>query len=102
MRNIFLSLFFLFYFSASSQLKSQQGNFTPATSGNRYYRDADLPVVKDKYPKFADGTPYFLEDWIEGDILLATGETFHHVKMRLDLVEQSLQYVNDKGIEVVA
>lgn len=102
MRNSLFLLLLLFSLRAKSQLRSAQGNYTPPTANARFYQNADLPVIKDKYPKFASGSPYFLEDWIEGDIQLSTGEIYHNVKMRLDLVENTLQYVNDKGVEVVA
>jgi len=100
-------ILFILFLSAAITTRSQlpaRGSLTntPSTTNTRFYVNADLPVVQDKYPKFADGTPYFLEEWISGDIVLASGQVYQNVKMRLDLVENTLQYVSPDGVELVA
>jgi hypothetical protein len=102
MRKIFILLLTTVAITAQAQL-STRGNIvnSPSTANSRYFNNADLPVIQDKYPKFANGTPYFLEDWVSGDILLVTGEKYENVKMRLDLVENSLQYIGPDGRELV-
>jgi hypothetical protein len=98
MRNIFILLLAAVAFTAQSQL-STRGHIvnSPTTTSPRIYKNGDLPVLQDKYPRFANGTPYFLEEWVSGDILLATGEKFENVKMHLDLVDNSLQYIAPDG-----
>jgi hypothetical protein len=77
-------------------------SFSPPPVHNNFYKDADLAVVKDKYPPFASGTPYFIDEWLNADVELEHGETFKDVKMRLDLVENTLQYISPEGRELVA
>jgi len=103
MRKFFFIPFISFAITSYCQLPAR-GSLTnpPPTSTTRFYRNADLPVIQDKYPTFADGNPYFLEEWINGDIVLTTGEEYKNVKMRLDLVENSLQYISPEGSELVA
>jgi hypothetical protein len=103
MRIILFILFLSAGITAESQLPARGSlTNTPSTTNSHFYFNADLPVVQDKYPKFADGTPYFLEEWISGDIILASGQVYKNVKMRLDLVENSLQYISPDGVELVA
>ena len=103
MRKMFLILFILPVFSGQSQ-SSITGSISnnPSTLNNHFYVNADLPVILDKYPRFANGTPYFLEEWVNADIVLGSGEIYENIKMRLDLVENTLQYINPRGAELIA
>jgi hypothetical protein len=99
--------FFILFFLSGLMGKSQPPpgrtvNFSPPPVHNNFYKDADLAVVKDKYPPFASGSPYFNDDWWSADVELEHGETFRDVKMRLDLVDNTLQYVSPEGRELVA
>src|SRR5690349_5529738 len=85
-----------------SQAPGRTVQFSPPPVHNDFYKNADLPVVKDKYPPFASGTPYFIDEWLNADGELEHGETFKDVKMRLDLVDNTLQYINPDGLELVA
>ena len=87
---------------ARSQAPGRTVQFSPPPVHNNFYKDADLAVVKDKYPPFASGSPYFIDEWLSADAELEHGETFKDVKMRLDLVENTLQYISPEGRELVA
>jgi hypothetical protein len=100
MRKILILLFTFGSFTGLTQRPIITNN--PSTANNHYYFDADLPVLVDKYPKFADGNPYFLEEWVNGDIVLGNGKIYHNVKLRLDLVENTLQYISPSGVELIA
>jgi hypothetical protein len=100
MRKILILLFTFGSFNGLAQRPIISNN--PSTADNRYYFNADLPVLVDKYPKFANGNPYFLEEWVNGDIVLGNGEVSHNVKLRLDLVENTLQYISPNGVELIA
>ena len=98
-------VFVIFVFSSlvtRSQAPGRTVQFSPPPIHNNFYKDADLAVVKDKYPPFASGTPYFIDEWLNADGELEHGETFKDVRMRLDLVENSLQYISPDGRELVA
>jgi len=104
MRKLLFIPFISFAITSYCQLPARGSLTNPpptAASTARSYRNADLPVLQDKYPKFADGSPYFLEEWVNGDIVLTTGEEYKNVKMRLDLVDNSLQYISPDGVELV-
>src|ERR1043166_3892976 len=98
-----VSIIFAFsVLAASSQAPGRTIQFSPPPVLNNFYKNADLPVVKDKYPPFASGTPYFTDEWLNADVELEHGETFKDVKMRLDFVENTLQYLSPEGLELVA
>jgi hypothetical protein len=98
-----VSIIFAFsVLAARSQAPGRTVQFSPPPVHNNFYKDADLAVVKDKYPPFASGSPYFIEEWSNADVELEHGETFKDVKMRLDLVENTLQYISPEGRELVA
>jgi len=82
-----LSIIFSFSWCIShSQAPGRTVQFSPPPVHNNFYKNADLAVVKDKYPPFASGTPYFIDEWLNADGELEHGETFKDVKMRLDLI----------------
>jgi hypothetical protein len=100
----FLFVLFISGITAGQAQLPARGSLTnpPPKPTGRSYFSADLPVVQDKYPTFANGTPYFLEEWVSGDIVLTSGEVYKNVKMHLDLVENSLQYISPDGVELIA
>jgi len=98
-------VFVIFVFSSlvtHPQAPGRTVQFSPPPVHNNFYKDADLAVVKDKYPPFASGSPYFIDEWSNADVELEHGETFKDVRMRLDLVENTLQYISPEGRELVA
>lgn len=54
-------------------------------------------MVIDKYPAFASGSPYFLDEWLNADIEFANGAVDKNVKVRFDLIENTLQYISPEG-----
>ena len=97
MRKFLLFLFIGVPFAAISQISNSR-----AQNINPFYFSNDLPVLVDKYPRFADGSPYFSEDWLNGDITITGGKLYENIKVRLDLVDNTLQYISPKGAELVA
>lgn len=100
MRKILTLLFTFATITSLSQRPTINTNSSPV--GDRFYFNSDLPVVISKYPEFADGTPYFLEAWTNADIILETGELYKNIKVRLDLVDNQLQYISPEGAELIA
>ena len=98
-------VFIIFVFScfvSRSQAPGRTVQFSPPPIHNNFYKDADLAVVKDKYPPFASGSPYFIDEWSNADAELEDGTVYKDVKMRLDLVGNTLQYISPEGRELVA
>jgi len=98
-----VSIVFVFSaIAARSQAPGRAVQFSPPPVHNNFYKDADLSVVKDKYPVFSSGSPYFLDEWLNADIELANGAVDKNVKVRFDLIENTLQYISPDGRELIA
>src|SRR5882757_6845427 len=70
--------------------------------GNLFYMVGSEPVSAAKYVKVVAGTPYFKETWMKAKLVTAGGTAFQSVVARLDLVDNTLQYIGPNGNELVA
>jgi len=98
MQKLIFIIFALSALTSRSQAPGRVIDFSnsPASS-NHFYLNADLPVVIDKYPAFASGSLYFLDEWLNADIEFANGAVDKNVKVRFDLIENTLQYISPEG-----
>lgn len=62
----------------------------------------DHPVSQDKYRDILDGSPYFKDQWMQGLALFREGKAFARVLIRLNILENEVDYKNSKGQEMVA
>lgn len=60
------------------------------------------PVVFAKFAKIVDGTPYFSDEWMKGNVVINGGTQFAGVYMKLDLYDNEVHYRDPKGNELVA
>jgi len=60
------------------------------------------PVVFAKFAKIVDGTPYFSDEWMKGNVVLNGEKQFTGVFLKLDLYNNEVHYRDPKGIELVA
>jgi len=60
------------------------------------------PLGNTKYVRIVSGTPYFSETWMKGKVLISGGKMYGGVRFRLDLLDNSLQYINGDGREMIA
>jgi len=60
------------------------------------------PVVFAKFSKIVEGTPYFSDDWMKGNVVMNGGNQFAGVYVKLDLYDNEVHYRDLKGNELVA
>jgi hypothetical protein len=60
------------------------------------------PFVSAKFTKLVDGTPYFRNDWLKGNVTLGEGQQFAGVYIKLDLYNNEVHYRNENGGELIA
>jgi hypothetical protein len=53
-------------------------------------------------PFVADGSPFFYDDYIAADITLASGKMYKGIKVKFNIVERQLQYLNKDSVEMIA
>jgi len=60
------------------------------------------PVVFAKFAKIVDGTPYFSDEWMKGNVVIDGEKQFTGVFLKLDLYNNEVHYRDPKGTELVA
>ena len=90
-------------FSASSAFTQQVINVdkTDNIPLNSFFTVSGSPVVTARFVRLVAGTPYFSENWMKGVALSANGDRYRSPKVRLDLLDHQLYFLNDKEQEFV-
>lgn len=60
------------------------------------------PFVNAKFARVVEGSPFFNEQTMLGDIILSEGKEYKNIKVRLNLLEAQVNYIDDKNIEMIA
>jgi len=60
------------------------------------------PVVFAKFTKIVDGTPYFSDEWMKGNVVINAGSEFAGIYLKLDLYDNEVHYRDPKGNELIA
>jgi hypothetical protein len=78
-----------------------EGN-TSAMSPSFFSVVGGEPVVFAKFAKIVDGTPYFSDEWMKGNVVINGDNQFSGVYLKLDLYNNEVHYRDPKGTEMVA
>ena len=60
------------------------------------------PVVFAKFAKIVEGTPYFSDEWMKGNVVMNGEKQFTGIYLKLDLYNNEVHYRDPKGNELVA
>ena len=60
------------------------------------------PVVFAKFAKIVDGSLYFSDEWMKGNVVVNGENQFNGIYLRLDLYNNEVHYRDLKGTELVA
>jgi hypothetical protein len=60
------------------------------------------PILTSKYEKLVYGTPFFSDEWLKGIVVLPNGDVYKGIDFKIDLLEGTLLYRNEKGEERMA
>jgi hypothetical protein len=101
MRTFFYLLFFLPVFAGHSQKVIDVGK-NDADAGRLFYTVGGEPFSMAKYVKVVSGSPYFIDSWMKGRLVLGSGWVYDSLLLRLDLLENFLQYIGPDGREMIA
>src|SRR5215213_208755 len=67
-----------------------------------FYTIGGEPFVNVKFVRLVEGTPYFREEWLNGSVILSGGRVYNNLSLKLDLYDNEVHYLDDKGVEYVA
>ena len=71
-------------------------------SAGMFYVVGGSPVSTTKYVRVVEGSPYFSDDWIKGTVEIANGTQYQNIKLKLDLVDHSLLFLDSNNNEMIA
>ena len=60
------------------------------------------PFSYAKYVRLVEGTPFFNENWMWGSLILPGGTRYDSLRLRLDLIDNKVHYLDRSGATLVA
>jgi hypothetical protein len=63
---------------------------------------AGEPVVTVKFARLVEGTPYFKDEWMKGNVFVNGGGQYAGIDLKLDLYDNEVHFLDQKGIEMIA
>jgi hypothetical protein len=103
MKIILASLVSIFSVMGFSQTVVDVGKTTSSGQpSNLFYAVGGVPINNAKYVSIVEGTPFLNELFSKGKIILSGGKIYSDIKLRLDLMENTLQYISPEGEELIA
>lgn len=74
-----------------------------AQGGTPFLNDANgRPVLTNSNNYVADGSPFLFEDYLPAEVTFKTGKVYKDVKAKINLVDNELLFMDDKGQEMIA
>ncbi|HEY6505893.1 MAG TPA: hypothetical protein VIZ28_18090 [Chitinophagaceae bacterium] len=78
------------------------GTVTTTIRNTFNYLAGGSPVPATKYVQLVSGSPYFSDSWMNGKVVLSGGKICDSLVLRLDLLENEVQYLALDGAEMTA
>lgn len=104
MKYILLALFSLACFAGFAQrtVDVNQNIGSSAINPNHFMVVGGQPFVNTKFSKVVEGTPYFRDEWMKGNVVVAGGKEYAGFELKLDLVYNELHYKDASGAEMIS
>jgi hypothetical protein len=78
-------------------------NDVSATAPNMMMVVGGEPFVLYKFTRLVNGTPYFSDNWMKGNVVINGGGSSNQgLSLKLDLVDNKVHFKDPKGVEMVA
>lgn len=71
-------------------------------AGNFFFTIGGEPVVKAKFVRLVEGTPFYVDEWLKSTIITPQGKVFKDIQVKLDLMDGHLHYLDAEGTEYIA
>jgi len=96
MNKLFTIIFCLIYVNSIAQDNEQQVDRFAANRKSEKVKSVESKSFK-KVPKFVVGSPYLLDTWEKGDVILTTGVSFQGIDLKYDVLNQKLSRITNDG-----
>ena len=100
-----LVIFCLLFFSAmagSAQRVIDVNKTDESPFRGLFYVVGGNPFSMAKYAKVTEGTPYFKDEWFNGVVVDMTDRQYKNVRLKIDLLANTVHYLDDKEKEFTA
>ena len=99
-----LQLFFLLVCASpvNSQVVIDVDRNPVNLSSRLFYTVGNAPFSPAKYVRVVSGSPYFSNSWMKGTLMTKDSAVYSDIRLRLDLIEGTLIYLNEKDEEMVS
>jgi len=74
---------------------------TKPLDNREFYATGGFPLNSTKYVKVTGGSPYLSESWMKATIVTPAGTQYDGLRLKVDLIDNSVIYLNPKGEEMV-
>jgi hypothetical protein len=101
MRRILAAIFMLSTQFCFSQRTVDVTNGDTRVGQNALVVVSGTPFVNEKYVSLVEGSPYFNEEWLKGVLVGQNGQEYKGLQIKLDLIENSIHYKDEKGNELI-
>jgi len=91
---------FILLFAGSISSRAQR-TVDVANANVSYSAAAGEPFVFAKFSNLVEGTPYFRDEWLRGNIVLNEGNQYAGIFLKLDLYDNEVHYRDQKGNELI-
>jgi hypothetical protein len=102
MQVLFFILILLSSFTCFSQKIVNVGKENLPNTSGLFYAVGGVPISNAKYVRVVDGSPFYMEAWSRGKLVLSEGTSYENVPLRLDLMDNSVHYIAPNGDELIA
>ena len=100
---ILLTVFiFLINTNVFSQRVIDVSKNNSAATSNLFYAVGGVPMNNAKYVAIVEGSPYYNEVFFKGKIILSGGKIYDSLKLRLDLMDNTVHYLAADEEEMIA
>lgn len=89
-----------FTFNASAQQRTDVNSVDNLSGQGLYYAINGEPFVGSKFSKVVEGSPFFKDEWMKGSVTLNQGKQYHNLSLKVNLLEGTLIFLNDKNVEI--
>lgn len=103
MRYLFVTVFYMLsnYSFGQKTVDVTTGNVS-AMSTSFFNVIGGQPFVSAKFARLVEGTPYFKDEWMKGNVVLNGGVQYPGVYLKLDLFDNEVHYMDQKGNDMIA
>lgn len=74
---------------------------TKPLDNREFYATGGFPLSSTKYVKVTGGSPYLSESWMRATIVTPAGTKFDGLRLKVDMIDNSVIYLNPKGEEMI-